>query len=95
MSNRLASRVIIVIGSSPALGRFIALVFAENGAYPVISSNLRPDPRGTWGVSDAHISPHELICQRYGEGKVTFFKADVTVAVDVEGLVGRPVEVEG
>ena len=95
LSNRLASRVTIVTGSSSGLGRSIALAFAENGACPVICSDLRPDPRGTWGVSEAHIPTHELICQRYGEGKAVFVKADVTVAGYVEGLIHRAVEVGG
>ncbi|KAL2039857.1 hypothetical protein N7G274_007258 [Stereocaulon virgatum] len=94
-STRLASRVTIITGSSSGLGRAIALAFAANGASPIICSDIRPDPRGTWGVAEADVPTHELICQRYGEGKAVYVKADVTVAQDMEMLVHRAVEEGG
>jgi NAD(P)-dependent dehydrogenase (short-subunit alcohol dehydrogenase family) len=95
LSTRLASRVTIITGSSSGLGRAIALAFAANGASPIICSDIRPDPRGTWGVAEADVPTHELICQRYGEGKAVYVNADVTVAQDMEMLVHRAVEVGG
>lgn len=95
LSSRLASRVAVVTGSSSGLGRAIAIAFAANGASLVICSDLRPDAHGTLGVSEAEMPTHELICQRYGEGKAMFVRADVTVAGDMEGVVKKAVEVGG
>ncbi len=95
LSTRLASRVTIVTGSSSGLGRAIAVAFAANGASPIICSDIRPDPRGNWGVSDPDIPTHELICQRYGEGKAVYVRADATVAGDMERLVQEAVKVGG
>lgn len=95
LSTRLASRVTVVTGSSSGLGRAIALAFAANGASPIICSDIRSDPRGTWGVDEAGVPTHELICQRYGEGKGVYVKTDVTVSKDVETLVHKAVEVGG
>ncbi|KAL6714045.1 hypothetical protein ACLMJK_008539 [Lecanora helva] len=95
LSTRLASRVTVITGSSSGLGRAIALAFAANGASPIVCSDLRPDPRGTWGVDEPSVPTHDLICQRYGDGKAVFVKADVTVAKDVEMLVHKAVDVGG
>ncbi|KAL8792662.1 MAG: hypothetical protein Q9195_004722 [Heterodermia aff. obscurata] len=95
LSTRLASRVVAITGSSSGLGRAIALAFASNGAFPIICSDLRPDPHGTWGVADANVPTHDLICQLYGEGKAVFIKTDATVAKEVEELVRKAVEVGG
>ena len=95
LSNRLASRISIVTGSSSGLGRAIALAFAANGASPIVCSDLRPDARETWTIEEADVPTHELICRRYGPGKAVYVKADVTVASDVESLVRRAVEVGG
>ncbi|KAL8727251.1 MAG: hypothetical protein Q9166_006170 [cf. Caloplaca sp. 2 TL-2023] len=95
ISNRLASRCTVITGASSGLGRALALAFAANGAFPIICTDLRPDPRGEWGVDEATIATHELICQRYGEGKAVFIKADVTVSKDVEEVVKKAVEVGG
>ena len=95
VSNRLASRVTVITGSSSGLGRAIALAFAANGASPIICSDLRPGPRGTFGVKDADIPTHELITARYGDGKAIYVQADVTVASDVESLVKKAVQLGG
>ncbi|KAI4087483.1 MAG: hypothetical protein LQ339_008891 [Xanthoria mediterranea] len=95
LSTRLASRCTIITGSSSGLGRAIALAFAANGAGPIICADLRPDPRGDWGVDEPGVPTHELINKRYGEGKAEFVKADATVGDDVERAVNRAVEVGG
>ncbi|KAI4167970.1 MAG: hypothetical protein LQ343_006764 [Gyalolechia ehrenbergii] len=95
VSNRLASRSTIITGSSSGLGRAIALAFAANGAFPIICADLRPDPRGDWGVEEAKVPTHDLICSRYGEGKAHFVKADATVSEDVERVVKKAVEIGG
>ncbi|KAL9076217.1 MAG: hypothetical protein Q9157_003752 [Trypethelium eluteriae] len=93
ISNRLASRVTVLTGASSGLGRAIALAFAANGASPIICADLRPDPRGEWGVTEADTPTHDLICKRYGEGKAIFIKTDVTVASEVENLVKEGAEI--
>lgn len=95
VSTRLDSRVTIVTGSSSGLGRAIALAFAANSASPIVCSDIRTSPRGTWCVNDATIPTHELICQRYGEGKAIYVQADATIASDMEMLVQKAVEVGG
>lgn len=94
-SNRLASRCTIITGSSSGLGRAIALAFAANGASPIICTDLRPDPRGDWGVEEASVPTHELICKRYGDGTAEFVKADATLGEDVERVVKKAVEIGG
>ena len=95
VSSRLGSRVVAITGSSSGLGRAIALAFAANGAFPVVCSDIRPDAHGNWGVTEASIPTHELICQRYGEGKAVYVKADATVASEMENLVRTAVDVGG
>ncbi|KAL8695832.1 MAG: hypothetical protein Q9201_007942, partial [Fulgogasparrea decipioides] len=95
LSTRLSSRVVAITGSSSGLGRAIALAFAANGAYPIVCSDLRPDAHGQLGITEASIATHELICQRYGEGKAVYVKADATVAKDMEDLVRKAVDVGG
>ena len=95
ISSRLENRCTIVTGASSGLGRSIALAFAANGANPIICGDLRSNPRGKWGVTDAEIPTHELICQLYGEGKAIYAKCDVTRAPDVDALVVKAVEVGG
>ncbi|KAL8660292.1 MAG: hypothetical protein Q9202_006703 [Teloschistes flavicans] len=95
LSSRLSSRVVAITGSSSGLGRAIALAFAANGASPIICSDLRPDAHGTMGVTEASVPTHELICQRYGDGKAVFVKADATVGKDMEAVVRKAVDVGG
>ena len=95
LSSRLSSRVVAVTGSSSGLGRAIALAFAANGAYPIICADLRPEAHGDWGTTEASTSTHELIRQRYGDGKAVYLKTDATVAKDMEALVRKAVDVGG
>ena len=94
-SQRLSQKVAIITGASSGLGRAIALAFAANGAGLIVCSDLRPDARGVWGASQADVHTHDLICQRYGEGKAIYVKTDVTVAEDVERVVKEAVKAGG
>ena len=85
----------MITGASSGLGRSIALEFAANGASPIICGDLRPDPRGSWGVYEPETPTHDLICKLYGEGRAVFVKSDVTVAADVEALVKKAAEIGG
>ncbi|KAL8754806.1 MAG: hypothetical protein Q9199_004077 [Rusavskia elegans] len=82
-------------GASSGLGRAIALAFAANGANSIICTDLRPDPRGDWGVNEPGVPTHELICRRYGEGRAQFVKADATMSEDVDRVVKKAVEIGG
>ena len=95
ISDRLASKVCIITGASSGLGRAISLAFAANGAFPIICSDLRPNPHGSLGASDAETPTHELVCKKYGKGKAIYIKADVTVAKEVEHVVQEAVRVGG
>lgn len=46
-------------------------------------------------MSEASTATHELICQRYGEGKALYVQTDVTVAKDMEMVVKKAVEAGG
>ncbi|KAI4158341.1 MAG: hypothetical protein LQ342_007543 [Letrouitia transgressa] len=93
LSGRLTPRVTVITGSSSGVGRACALAFAANGACPIICSDLRPEARGEWGLAEAQVPTHELICQRYGQGKAVFVQCDVTVAEQVAHLIQKAVEV--
>ena len=69
--------------------------FFSDGAYPIICSDLRPDAHGDWGVTEAGVPTHELICQRYGKGKAIYVRADATVASDMKSLVRKAVDIGG
>ena len=94
-SQRLAPKVAIVTGASSGLGRAISLELAANGTSLIVCADLRPDARGAWGASQADITTHDLICQRYGDGKAIYVKTDVTVTEDVDRVVKEAVRVGG
>lgn len=94
-SQRLDHKVAIVTGASSGLGRAIALELAANGTSLVVCADLRPDARGVWGASQADVHTHDLICQRYGSGRATYVKTDVTVAEGVEKMVKEAIKAGG
>lgn len=95
LSNRLNDKVTIITGASSGLGRAIALAFAANGACPIICADLRAIGRGDWGVDEPGVPTHELINKRFGDGKATFVKTDVTVAAEVDNMVKEAVRLGG
>ena len=91
-SGRLDGKVAIVTGSSSGLGRAIALAFAAQGTRLIICADLQEKPASSFGAIAGDGPTHEVICERYGQGKAIFVKADVTVADQVRNLVEQAVE---
>jgi NAD(P)-dependent dehydrogenase (short-subunit alcohol dehydrogenase family) len=76
---RLDGKVAIVTGGSSAIGRAIAVRFAEEGAHAVVVADLREDPR------EGGAPTHELIRERGGEA--VFVQTDVTRPDDLKRAV--------
>lgn len=68
--DRMNGKVAIVTGGSSAIGRAIALRFADEGARAVVVADLRAEPR------EGGTPTHEVIRERGGEA--AFVETDVT-----------------
>lgn len=89
-SNRLAGKVCVVTGSSSGIGQAIAYGFANAGAALVVCSDLRENTASGKGTPT-----HEMICEKFGEGKAIFKKTDATVGREMEALVAEAVRAGG
>lgn len=75
----------IVTGSSSGIGRAIALQFAEEGVNLVVCADLQACPnKADTAIWETHpeersLATHELIISRYGVGRATFIRCDVSV----------------
>lgn len=83
MAGRVAGKVALVTGGSSGIGRATALVFAREGAKLVVA-----DMNEDGGQQTAH-----SITEQGGEA--VFVRADVTVATEVEALIGQAVATYG
>ncbi|SMR45011.1 unnamed protein product [Zymoseptoria tritici ST99CH_3D1] len=103
--SRLNNRVALITGGSSGLGRAIALLFARSGARICIV-DLYDRPRNATnphtGKADdfnnrveGGTSVVEEVENELGDGRAVFVRADITVAGEVDGAVGRCVEVFG
>ena len=92
--SRLLNKVALITGSSSGIGRAIALGFAAQGTRLIICADVQPFAR-IEAPNEATNPTHELIVERYGEGRALFKKADLTVAGDVEACVAEAAEKGG
>ncbi|KAI0509371.1 NAD(P)-binding protein [Xylaria bambusicola] len=91
MAPRLSEKVAIVTGSSSGLGRAIALAYSREGAA-VVCADLNREARAQI-AEEANIYTDDAI--KADGGRAIFVKTDVSIAQDVENLVGEAVKAFG
>ncbi|KAH7162055.1 hypothetical protein B0J13DRAFT_535101 [Dactylonectria estremocensis] len=87
VSQRLASKVCIVTGSSSGLGRAISLAYSREGAV-IACVDLRPEARAEI-AEECQINTDELV--RQNGGQAIFIKADLSKTDEVEAMVQKTV----
>lgn len=92
---RLQNKVAIITGSSSGLGRAIALAYTSQGAKLVVCADLQAEPRDVGVEIDAGIPTHDLVQQRYGNGRAMFVRTDVGVESHLKECVAEAVEKAG
>jgi NAD(P)-dependent dehydrogenase (short-subunit alcohol dehydrogenase family) len=80
---RLRGKVAVITGAGSGIGRATALLFAREGATVLVADRDEAGGRGTVEAIAAE------------GGRAAFFRADVTVAEDVEAMIGAAVELGG
>lgn len=90
----MASKVVLITGSSSGLGRAIALAFAAQGAKLIVCADLSPDARAEV-AAEADETTHDRICRQWGADRAVYVKTDVTVAAQVEAAVKLAAEKGG